>query len=48
MTMSGPPEVERLLLEAGLEDLRTFNDYADREPAPLRGQRILISARKPA
>lgn len=46
MTMSGPPEVERLFREADLEDVRTFNDYADRETAPLCGQRILISARK--
>lgn len=48
MAMFGPPEVERLLRAAGLVDLRTFNDYEDREPASLHGQRVLIIARKPA
>jgi hypothetical protein len=48
MAMFGPPEVERLLTAAGLVNLRTFNDYEDRTPAPLNGQRVLITARKPA
>ncbi|MGI9038359.1 MAG: class I SAM-dependent methyltransferase [Gemmatimonadota bacterium] len=48
MAMFGPPEVERLLTAAGLVNLRTFNDYEDRKPAPLNGQRVLITARKPA
>lgn len=47
MAMTGPPEVEGLLQAAGFHAIRTFNDYADREPAPLHGQRVMIAARKP-
>lgn len=47
MAMIGPPEVERLLTSVGLVDLRTFNDYEDRSPARLDGQRVMIVARKP-
>lgn len=48
MAMVDPPETERLLRDAGLEDLRTYNGYDDREPSPLTGKRVLITARKPS
>ena len=47
MAMVDPPETERLLRESGLEELRTWNGYADREPSRLDGKRVLITARKP-
>lgn len=46
MAMVTPPETERLLREAGLEDIRTFNSYEDREPSRLTGKSVLISARR--
>lgn len=46
MSMVDPVEAKRLLREAGLEDIRTFNDYHDREPAPLDGKSVLIVARR--
>lgn len=46
MAMVTPPETERLLREAGLEDIRTFNGYEDREPARLIGKTVLIAARR--
>lgn len=46
MAMVTPPETERLLLEAGLEDIRTFNGYEDRAPSPLTGKSVLIAARR--
>lgn len=46
MGMLTPPETERFLREAGLEDLRTFNDYEDREPSRLTGKSVLIAARR--
>ena len=46
MAMVTPPETERLLREAGLDDIRTFNDYDDREPSRLTGKRVLIAARR--
>lgn len=48
MAMANPPETMRLLREAGLEDIRTFNAYEDRQPSRLTGKRVLISARRPA
>ena len=47
MAMVDPPETERLLRGAGLEDVRTYNSYEDREPARLTGKRVLIAARRP-
>lgn len=46
MAMVTPPETERLLRDAGLEDIRTFNDYEDRESARLAGKSVLIAARR--
>jgi SAM-dependent methyltransferase len=46
MAMVPPPETERLLREAGLEDIRTFNTYDDREPSRLIGKSVLIAARR--
>jgi SAM-dependent methyltransferase len=46
MAMISPPETERLLREAGLEDIRTFNAYEDREPSRLSGKSVLIAARR--
>lgn len=46
MAMVTPPEAERLLREAGLEDIRTFNGYEDREPSRLTGKSVLIAARR--
>lgn len=46
MAMVAPPETERLLREAGLEDIRTFNGYEDREPSRLTGKTVLIAARR--
>jgi len=48
MWMVDPPATKRLLREAGLEDVRTFNDYDDREAARLAGKSVLIAARRPA
>lgn len=47
MSMVAPPETKRLLRAAGLEDIRTFNDYADREPALLTGKSVLVAAQRP-
>ena len=46
MGMVTPPETKRLLREAGLEDVRTFNGYDDREPSRLIGKSVLIAARR--
>lgn len=46
MAMVTPPETERLLRGAGLEDLRTFNGYEDRQPSRLIGKSVLIAARR--
>lgn len=46
MAMVDPPETERLLRAAGLDEIRTFNAYEDRAPSRLTGKRVLISARK--
>lgn len=47
MAMVDPPETERLLGNAGLVEIRTFNGYEDRKPAPLAAKRVLVVARKP-
>jgi SAM-dependent methyltransferase len=47
MSMVDPVEARRWIREAGLEDLRTFNDYEARAPARLEGKSVLIAARKP-
>lgn len=39
-------EVRHFLEQAGFQDVRTFNDYTDREPAPLRSRRVLLTARR--
>ncbi|MFW6079780.1 MAG: class I SAM-dependent methyltransferase [Gemmatimonadota bacterium] len=46
MAMVTPPETERLLRDAGLRDIRTFNGYEDREPSRLTGKSVLIAARR--
>lgn len=46
MAMVGPPETEQLLRAAGLDEIRTFNAYEDREPSRLTGKRVLLAARK--
>ena len=47
MSMVDPVEARRWIGEAGLGDVRTFNGYGDRQPAPLSGKRVLLAARKP-
>jgi SAM-dependent methyltransferase len=47
MAMVDPVEARRWMREAGLDDIRTFNDYEDREPARLSGKSVLIAARRP-
>lgn len=47
MAMVSPVETLRLLREAELEEIRTYNDYEDREPSRLTGKRVMIAARKP-
>lgn len=39
-------EVRYFLEQAGLDDIRTFNEYTDREPALLRARRVLLTARR--
>ena len=39
-------EVRHFLEQAGFDEVRTFNEYTDREPAPLRARRVLLTARK--
>ena len=47
MAMVPFQEIEFFLREAGLEDVRTFNEFSDREPAELTGRRMLITAMLP-
>lgn len=47
MAMVSPVETLRLLREADLEELRTYNAYEDREPSRLTGKRVMIAARRP-
>lgn len=46
MAMVTPTETERLVREAGLGDIRTFNGYECREPSRLTGKTVLIAARR--
>lgn len=46
MAMVSYPEIEFFLAELGFEDVLTFNSLADREPRPLVGRKIVVSARR--
>lgn len=46
MAMVDLVETLRLLREAGFEEIRTFDDYSDREPVRLGGKRVLVAARR--
>ncbi len=45
MAMVSYPEISLFLDDLGFEEVHTFNNLADREPGPLVGRKILVSAR---
>jgi SAM-dependent methyltransferase len=47
MAMVTFSEIAFFLGELGFEEVHTFNSYEDREPAPLAGHRVMVTARRP-
>lgn len=46
MAIVSYPEISLFLADVGFEELHTFNSPEDREPAPLVGRKIMVSARR--